>query len=58
MPNKVIGILGCGWLGYELALQLKKQAYQVRGTSRTDEKLLQLSEKGIHAFKMAMYKVF
>ena len=52
MANKIIGILGCGWLGFDLALQLKKQAYQVRGTSRTDEKLLQLSEKGIHAFKI------
>lgn len=52
MPNKIIGILGCGWLGYELALQLKKQGYEVRGTSRTDEKLLQLSENGIHAFKI------
>ncbi|MFT7285850.1 MAG: 3-hydroxyisobutyrate dehydrogenase-like beta-hydroxyacid dehydrogenase, partial [Nonlabens sp.] len=40
--NKHIGILGCGWLGYDLALKLKKQGGEVRGTSRNAEKLLQL----------------
>jgi nucleoside-diphosphate-sugar epimerase len=50
--NKHIGILGCGWLGYDLALQLKKQGCEVRGTSRNAEKLLQLSENGIQDFEI------
>jgi nucleoside-diphosphate-sugar epimerase len=52
MPNKNIGILGCGWLGYDLALKLKQQGCEVRGTSRSLEKLQQLSENGVHAFKI------
>lgn len=50
--KKTIGILGCGWLGYDLALKLKKQNYQVRGTSRSQEKLGQLTQNGIQAFEI------
>jgi nucleoside-diphosphate-sugar epimerase len=50
--NKHIGIFGCGWLGYDLALKLKKQGCEVRGTSRNVEKLLQLSENGIQDFEI------
>jgi nucleoside-diphosphate-sugar epimerase len=39
-------------LGYELALKLKKQGCEVRGTSRNVEKLLQLSENGIQGFEI------
>ncbi|WP_405370231.1 NAD(P)H-binding protein [Nonlabens sp. Asnod2-A12] len=50
MVKKTIGILGCGWLGYDLALKLKSQKYNVRGTSRNSEKLKKLTEKGIESF--------
>jgi nucleoside-diphosphate-sugar epimerase len=50
--NKHIGILGCGWLGYDLALKLKKQGGEIRGTSRNAEKLLQLSENAIQGFEI------
>jgi nucleoside-diphosphate-sugar epimerase len=50
--NKHIGILGCGWLGYDLALKFKKQGCEVRGTSRNAEKLLQLSENGMQGFEI------
>ena len=50
MVKKTIGILGCGWLGYDLALKLKSRNYKVRGTSRNSEKLKKLTEKGIESF--------
>jgi nucleoside-diphosphate-sugar epimerase len=50
--KKTIGILGCGWLGYDLALKLKKQNYQVRGTSRSQEKLEKLRQNSIQAFEI------
>ena len=31
-------ILGCGWLGYPLALFLKQQGYDVGGSTRSNEK--------------------
>ena len=40
MSNKTtISIIGCGWLGYPLALFLKEKGYQVKGSSRSEEKL-------------------
>ncbi len=50
--KKTIGILGCGWLGYDLALKLHEHNYQVRGTSRSQEKLDQLKQNGIQAFEI------
>ncbi|MEO9952374.1 NAD(P)H-binding protein [Nonlabens sp.] len=50
MQGKTIGVLGCGWLGYHLALKLKSQKYNVRGTSRNSEKLKKLSEDGIESY--------
>ncbi|WP_438968833.1 NAD(P)H-binding protein [Nonlabens sp.] len=50
--KETIGILGCGWLGYDLALKLKEQNYQVRGTSRNSEKLQNLQENEIKAFEI------
>ncbi len=36
--NKTIGVLGCGWLGLPLALALKKQDYNVKGSVTSIEK--------------------
>lgn len=60
MSHKTIGILGCGWLGYDLALRLKKLQYAVRGTSRNTDKLQQLTDHGVDAFNIDLqqYKLY
>ncbi len=40
-------ILGCGWLGYPLALFLKKQGYNVGGSTRSTEKRKHFAENEI-----------
>ncbi|MDR2222598.1 MAG: epimerase [Flavobacteriaceae bacterium] len=44
---KTIGILGCGWLGMPLAKQLVTQGYTVKGTTTSEDKLLELAQYGI-----------
>ncbi|WP_430614555.1 SDR family oxidoreductase [Flavobacterium sp. JP2137] len=45
-----ISILGCGWLGFPLAQQLKQAGYQVKGSTTTPSKLSLLEESGIDAY--------
>ncbi len=45
-----ISILGCGWLGFPLALQLVKAGYVVKGASRNSETLSRLEQKGIQPY--------
>ncbi|MGB5188607.1 NAD(P)-binding domain-containing protein [Robiginitalea sp.] len=47
--SKVIGILGCGWLGTPLAEFLLAKGYRVRGSTTREEKVAQLFQKGIDA---------
>lgn len=42
--NKVITILGCGWLGKPLAIYLIESGYKVIGTTTSIEKLVQLKK--------------
>jgi nucleoside-diphosphate-sugar epimerase len=44
-----ISIVGLGWYGYPLALELKKLGHSVFGTSRSEEKLLNFKHQGIDA---------
>ena len=46
--------MGCGWLGFPLARHFIKKDYQIKGSTTSDEKLKELSNKGIHAFKIAL----
>ncbi len=46
--------MGCGWLGFPLALALLEEGYIMRGTSTTDSKIDLLTSKGIQAFKVAL----
>ncbi len=48
MSNR-IGILGCGWLGTPLAESLLEKGNRVRGSTTREEKVNQLSQKGIEA---------
>ncbi|MBB5634902.1 nucleoside-diphosphate-sugar epimerase [Pedobacter cryoconitis] len=45
--NKKISILGCGWYGLELARELIKNNYTVKGSTTTPEKLDNLQKAGI-----------
>ncbi len=42
-----ISILGCGWYGLPLALELKGRGHEVKGSTRNHEKQRELNELGI-----------
>ena len=48
--KKIIGILGCGWLGLPLAKQLLKEGYIVRGSTTQASKLDKIKRTGASAF--------
>ena len=49
-----IGILGCGWLGLSLAINLKNKEYSVCGSRTSSQGVLELEKKGIKGFKVIM----
>jgi nucleoside-diphosphate-sugar epimerase len=49
-----ISILGCGWLGLPLAKALLKNAFSVKGSATSIEKLLVLENSGIQAFQIEL----
>ncbi|WP_124979221.1 NAD(P)H-binding protein [Nonlabens xiamenensis] len=49
MSKKTIGILGCGWLGKPLAVELSIAGFDVRGTSRDRQTLDALERQGIQS---------
>ena len=48
--NQKISILGCGWLGFALAIDLTTKGHEVYGSTTSDSKLKRLEEKGIQPF--------
>ena len=52
--NEPVGILGCGWLGTPLALELIRAGYTVRGSSTREEKMAALEREGIKAFQIRL----
>ena len=50
--NKSISILGCGWLGFEVAIAAVLQGYQVKGSTTTPSKIRQLK-----AYKIAPFLI-
>lgn len=48
--NKTISILGCGWLGSTLAVELISKGYRVKGSNTTNIKVRELEAKGITPF--------
>lgn len=53
---RVIGIIGCGWLGLPLAERLVQQGHTVHGTTTTFDKLDVIGSKGIkaHLFDLSL----
>jgi nucleoside-diphosphate-sugar epimerase len=45
-----IGVLGCGWLGFPLAIELVAKGYHLKGTTTTKEKLAVLASHQIDPF--------
>ena len=51
MENKVkISLLGCGWLGFPLAINLISKGFQVKGSTTSQDKLAIFREAGIDPF--------
>ena len=47
---KTISLLGCGSLGFPLAIKLLQNGYKVRGSTTTPSKLQQLKQVGISPY--------
>ncbi len=45
-----ISILGCGWLGLPLAIDLVEKGYEVYGSTTSNSKIINLAAKGIKPF--------
>lgn len=45
-----ISILGCGWLGFPLAVALQRKGYKVKGSTTSVEKMGNLRQAGIGSF--------
>lgn len=57
MNNKTnISICGCGWLGFPLGIHLKNDGYEVKGSTRSPQKLAALYENGIQPFLLEVNK--
>src|SRR5687768_12986676 len=49
---KSISILGCGWLGKALAIDLIKNGHHVLGSTTTEDKIRELQSEGIEAYNL------
>jgi len=54
MLNTKIGIIGCGWLGLPLAKKIIAENYNVKGSTRSKEKLENLRKVGIEPFYLQL----
>ena len=52
LKMKVIGILGCGWLGIPLGLNLQKKKWQVKASRRSDEGIELLKKNRLEYYKI------
>lgn len=55
--NRNVSILGCGWLGTELAKTLLSEGYQVKGSTTSEDKISQLEELGIDTYLIDLSQV-
>ena len=51
-----ISILGCGWLGFPLALTLKNAGYHIKGSKTSENGVAQLNESGIIGYKIEVFE--
>lgn len=50
MAKPIISILGCGWLGFPLGIHLVNNGYEVKGSTRSAQKLAAFYEHKIRPF--------
>lgn len=55
MPQKIVSVLGCGWLGLPLARNLISTGYQVKGSTTSADKLKVLSHSGIIPYQFEIH---
>ena len=51
---QTISILGAGWLGFPLAMQLKATGYEVHASATREEKLESFTSAGVSAFQILL----
>ena len=49
-----ISIIGCGWLGFDLAQNLIKEGYHIKGSTTTKDKLIKLEDANIEAYHIQL----
>lgn len=54
--NQRISILGCGWLGLALAIDLLDKGYEVSGSTTSANKIPELQKNGIRPFQIDISK--
>jgi nucleoside-diphosphate-sugar epimerase len=54
MKNPKISILGCGWLGFPLAVEILLKGFEVSGSTTSNEKMAQLRNAGINSFLISV----
>ncbi len=54
MNQKIVSIIGCGWLGLPLAEQLVREGYSVKGSTTSVQKAALLHQKGIDAYALSL----
>lgn len=54
--NKLISILGCGWLGLPLAKTLIENGFSVKGSTTSENKLSLLKENKIQPFLLSLFE--
>lgn len=54
MSQKVVSIIGCGWLGLPLAEQLLQNRYTVKGSTTSTEKVHLLRQKSIDGYQLSL----
>ena len=52
--KKKISIIGCGWLGFDLAQSLIKEGYHIKGSTTTKDKLTKLEDANIEAYHIQL----
>lgn len=52
--KKQISIIGCGWLGFDLAQNLIKEGYHIKGSTTTEDKLKKLEDANIEAYHIQL----
>lgn len=49
-----ISVIGCGWLGFPLAKELVRKMYKVKGSTRSEEKLVVLKGASIQPYQLKL----